>query len=398
MLPSGGSLTTGGAGALQPSPYVKSFFNSKADVEIADSGSGPGPFNTNPSSFAASLQTQHQQHLQQLQNFQANPTAEAKQPSIASIYDVFSSVERQANTLLPQQQQPQTPTQEFSEYDRIVTVFGFPAEASSVVLGMFRNFGNVVNYEFVGNTNWMHIEYERESQARMAARHNGSLINETTMIGVMLCSKMRVKFDGPASGRKSASGTPLSSIISPMKIPSSAGRMSGGMASARRSGFRTTGTHHAHSSPAFGSPSQTSSFPTPSRPSATSSTPFRRHNSAQQQDDVSMASPMSYNYSFQNDQQQQSFDDFGFAVPSSAGRKQSVADIFGSSAAASSSQHRGAASGTVRYPSLNDENTNTFQPKPTLPLSASLRKEETASAPKEPSIVSKIVDSIFNWG
>ena len=34
------------------------------------------------------------------------------------------------------------------------------SEASPFVLSLFRNFGTIVNYQYVGNSNWMNLEYK----------------------------------------------------------------------------------------------------------------------------------------------------------------------------------------------------------------------------------------------
>ena len=95
-------------------------------------------------------------------------------------------------------------------YPAAVTVFGFPAESSAAVLSHFRNFGNVRSYQFVGNTNWMNIEYESDVQAQVALSKNGTIIGDT-MIGVV---PMRKKHELSGNVHES-----LTSIISPLKSP-----------------------------------------------------------------------------------------------------------------------------------------------------------------------------------
>jgi hypothetical protein len=76
------------------------------------------------------------------------------------------------------------------EFKNTVTVFGFTAEASPFVLSLFRNFGTIVAYQHVGNSNWMNIEYASDIAAQMALSKNGMIIGGDMMVGVVPMKKV----------------------------------------------------------------------------------------------------------------------------------------------------------------------------------------------------------------
>lgn len=63
-----------------------------------------------------------------------------------------------------------------------VTVFGFPPEKASMILNRFQKYGEIVKRED-GDGNWVHLQYKRDVQARIAHEKNGKVF-DGIMIGV----------------------------------------------------------------------------------------------------------------------------------------------------------------------------------------------------------------------
>jgi hypothetical protein len=80
--------------------------------------------------------------------------------------------------------------EDISKYRNAVTVFGFPVEASSYILSLFRNFGSIKSYQHVGNGNWINIEFENEMQAEAALSKSGMIVGGDVMIGVIRMKKV----------------------------------------------------------------------------------------------------------------------------------------------------------------------------------------------------------------
>lgn len=68
-----------------------------------------------------------------------------------------------------------------------VTVFGFPAAASSYILQQFYHYGNITDYKMSPSGNWMHLHYQTQLQAKVALSKNGKIFNGSVMIGVAPC-------------------------------------------------------------------------------------------------------------------------------------------------------------------------------------------------------------------
>lgn len=105
------------------------------------------------------------------------------QPCVSSIYDlprhspVMTPVAAASNT---------TPSHQTSAASgNVITVFGFPPESSNVILSMFRHFGPILAYQWIGNSNWMLIEFKEELAAQMALSKNGMIVGGDLMIGVV---------------------------------------------------------------------------------------------------------------------------------------------------------------------------------------------------------------------
>ncbi|KAI3660428.1 hypothetical protein MP638_002511 [Amoeboaphelidium occidentale] len=391
---------------MNQSTFTKSFFQPHEDMK------------PHTQHFSYQQQPQIQQQPQQPQQLmdQQQQSQQKQSQDVKSVFDVFSATVQNEATqqFIPSQYHPQTPQKMETEekLDKVVCVFGFAPEQASQILAAFRQFGSIVDYEFVGNTNFCLIEYESASQTRSALRMNGSMVDEITMVGVLLHSEMRSSA-ALSSGRKSAQGgTPLSAIISPMKIPSSSS------ASKKRLSFGQTGGSVTGKRSSFGFSSAMrqspyppqSAFPTPSKPSMQIDTPFR-------------GTPMSIQSVQQtpiNDIQQNRNSSFtsgpvfsGFGNPSAPVDEglfkapQNFDDLFKSSVSGRNNNNNTNFGGVSKqhntlYPSLDqDENTlfsQPFQPKRPIPLSVSSRRDDLVSEPKQQSIVGKIVDSFLNWG
>lgn len=82
-------------------------------------------------------------------------------------------------------------------FDRWITVFGFPASHTSIILSYFDNLGQIQRVKHPENQgNWVHILYQTKMQAEKALGKNGKTIeNGNIMIGVKKCTDESVLID-----------------------------------------------------------------------------------------------------------------------------------------------------------------------------------------------------------
>ena len=97
------------------------------------------------------------------------------------------------------------------EYPRTVTVFGFPPDAASYILSLFQNYGQIVQCQHVGNSNWMNVEYATEVAAQMALGKNGMIVGGDVMVGVV---PMRKQYEQVVEEQREKR---LSAVLSPVK-------------------------------------------------------------------------------------------------------------------------------------------------------------------------------------
>jgi hypothetical protein len=83
------------------------------------------------------------------------------------------------------------------QMDRWVTVFGFPASHSSIILSYFHNFGQILRVKHPENGgNWIHLHYQSRLQAEKALGKNGKILDAgNIMIGVIRCTDPSVAAD-----------------------------------------------------------------------------------------------------------------------------------------------------------------------------------------------------------
>jgi len=75
-----------------------------------------------------------------------------------------------------------------SDFERSVTVFGFPREKFSHVMRYFRQIGNIEAFE-LGEGNWVNIRYETEQQAKLALNKDRERMDGVIMLGVVKCDR-----------------------------------------------------------------------------------------------------------------------------------------------------------------------------------------------------------------
>lgn len=80
------------------------------------------------------------------------------------------------------QQPPTTPATAASTW---VTVFGFPAGASSFILSNFSTYGKIMEVKATHGSNWLHIRYSNKIEARCALSKNGKVLGGSIMVGVV---------------------------------------------------------------------------------------------------------------------------------------------------------------------------------------------------------------------
>lgn len=91
---------------------------------------------------------------------------------------------------------------------RWVTVFGFPASHSSIILSYFQNFGQILHVRHSeSGGNWIHFMYMTKLQAEKALGKNGKILEGNIMIGVIRCSDPSVISDRTPTPVKSLAPT-----------------------------------------------------------------------------------------------------------------------------------------------------------------------------------------------
>jgi hypothetical protein len=83
------------------------------------------------------------------------------------------------------------------QFDRWITVFGFPSSYSSTILTYFHNFGQILRVKHSENGgNWIHLLYMTKLQAEKALGKNGKILDPgNIMIGVVKCTDQSVLSD-----------------------------------------------------------------------------------------------------------------------------------------------------------------------------------------------------------
>ena len=86
---------------------------------------------------------------------------------------------------------------ENEQLERWITVFGFPASHSSIILSYFHNFGQILRVKHPENGgNWIHLLYLSRLQADKALGKNGKVLDAgNIMIGVIRCTDPSVMAD-----------------------------------------------------------------------------------------------------------------------------------------------------------------------------------------------------------
>ena len=73
-----------------------------------------------------------------------------------------------------------------------ITVFGFPASATSYVLQEFSVYGQILRHFPSNQGNWLHIQYQTKLQAQKALSKNGKVLANSLMVGVMQCIDKKI--------------------------------------------------------------------------------------------------------------------------------------------------------------------------------------------------------------
>jgi len=69
-----------------------------------------------------------------------------------------------------------------------VTVFGFPAAASSFILTHFSSYGTILETKTNPGSNWLHLRYSNKIEARKAVSKNGQILGGSIMVGVVFAT------------------------------------------------------------------------------------------------------------------------------------------------------------------------------------------------------------------
>lgn len=110
------------------------------------------------------------------------------------------------------------------QFERWITVFGFPGSHSSTILSYFHNFGQILRVKHSENGgNWIHLLFMTKLQAEKALGKNGKVLDPgNIMIGVVRCTDPsvmtdRVPIPTPSKRLKSESYNPSVSYV-PLKL------------------------------------------------------------------------------------------------------------------------------------------------------------------------------------
>lgn len=84
-----------------------------------------------------------------------------------------------------------------------VTVFGFkPHEVSDVVEHFSRHVGTIVDRKYPPQQyNWIELKFARAYEVGKALKHNGKMVNRSTMVGVMMSPQQKTKVQAGSSPR-----------------------------------------------------------------------------------------------------------------------------------------------------------------------------------------------------
>lgn len=66
-----------------------------------------------------------------------------------------------------------------------VTIFGFPAGASSFIITNFSTLGKIMEVKCTPGSNWLHIRFSNPIEARRALNKNGKVLGQSIMVGVI---------------------------------------------------------------------------------------------------------------------------------------------------------------------------------------------------------------------
>ncbi|KAA8493901.1 Nucleoporin NUP53 [Porphyridium purpureum] len=80
-------------------------------------------------------------------------------------------------------------SEQANELQHWVTVFGFPSDLVSGVLGEFRSYGDVLNCVSPPRGNWIHVRYRSRIEAQVALSKRVRLLFGDVMVGVCECTR-----------------------------------------------------------------------------------------------------------------------------------------------------------------------------------------------------------------
>uniref|UniRef100_A0A182F6B2 Nucleoporin NUP35 n=1 Tax=Anopheles albimanus TaxID=7167 RepID=A0A182F6B2_ANOAL len=88
-----------------------------------------------------------------------------------------------------QPSQPSLPSNGNVGTSNWITVFGFPQNASTLILSHFVSIGTIVDKQFAAqNGNWVHLRYSSRLECIRALNYNGRIISPGLMVGVQYCN------------------------------------------------------------------------------------------------------------------------------------------------------------------------------------------------------------------
>ncbi|KAL3315457.1 Nucleoporin nup35 [Cichlidogyrus casuarinus] len=79
-----------------------------------------------------------------------------------------------------------------NDFEKWVTVFGFPLSKSAFVLQEFSKFGIIDRHVTTNNGNWIHLKYRTHIQTQTALSKNGRILGDNIMIGVRPCEDQSI--------------------------------------------------------------------------------------------------------------------------------------------------------------------------------------------------------------
>ncbi|KFB49118.1 AGAP008619-PA-like protein [Anopheles sinensis] len=109
--------------------------------------------------------------------------------------------------------------QEQQEHSNWVTVFGFPQNATSIILSHFMGIGTILDKQpALQGGNWIHLRYSSRIECNRAINFNGRIVSPGLMVGVQYCTDSSITGKENDADAVDRSQKPFSRVRSLMDV------------------------------------------------------------------------------------------------------------------------------------------------------------------------------------